>query len=285
MLSWTWPAAAPRFPDLTAKIAPRVSFDISHLLASWPYDPDELSVRVIPGADGRNRIQVRLDLGILQLEMDGRPDGIRPEGHESWLDYFVARQRDHDAAHPDSAAFQLSSEDCALLQREGVQYYHRYLSFWHLEMFELCARDTARNLRLFKFVREHARYERDRLSFDQWRPYVTMMHARAVATPLVRLGQHESALRALQVGIDGIRAYLKEYGQTEQADQCAELVQLEKLYAHVAGQHAPGAPADPRAEQLESLQKQLDQAIAQEAFEEAARLRDEIRQLSQPAGE
>lgn len=258
-----------------------MSFDISHLLSTWPYDPDELSVRVIPGQDGRNRIQVRLDLGVLQLEMDGRPDGLRPEGFESYLDYYSSQQHDHDAAHPDSAAFQLSSEDCAHLQREGVQYYHRYLSFWHLEMFELCARDTARNLRLFRFVREHARYERDRLAFDQWRPYVTMMHARAVATPLVRLGQHESALKALQVGIDGIRDYLAEYGQSEQADQCAELVQLEKLYAHVESQHAPGAPPDPKAEQLQSLQKQLDQAISQEAFEEAARLRDEIRQLSE----
>jgi len=260
-----------------------VSLDISHILSSWPYDPDELSVRVVAGDDGKSRIQVRLDLGVLQLEMDGRPDGLRPEGSESWLDHFLQRQKDHDAAHPDSAAFQLSSDDCAFLQREGVQYYHRYLSFWHLEMFELCARDTARNLRLFRFVHDHARYERDKLAFDQWRPYVTMMHARAVATPLVRLGQHEAALRALQVGIDSIRAYLDEYGQTEQADQCAELVQLEKLYAHVAAQHAPGAEPDPSAERMQALQKELDQAISQEAFEEAARLRDEIRKLSDDA--
>ena len=73
------------------------------------------------------------------------------------------------------------------LLREGVQYYHRYISFWHLERYELCARDTNRNLRLFAFVREHARHTRDKLQFDQWRPYVTMMHARAVATPLIGL--------------------------------------------------------------------------------------------------
>lgn len=257
-----------------------MSSDISHILTSWPYDSDELSVRVVAGDDGRNRIQVRLDLGLLQLELDGRPDGLRPESSESWLDHFQLRQKQHDAANPDSAAFQLSSDDCALLQREGVQYYHRYLSFWHLEMFELCARDTARNLRLFRFVHDHARYERDKQAFDQWRPYVTMMHARAVATPLVRLAQHEAALRAIQVGIDGIRAHLAEYGQSEQADQCAELVQLEKLYAHIAAQHAPGAEPDPRAERMQELQRALDQAIAQEAFEDAARLRDEIRTLA-----
>lgn len=258
-----------------------MSFDISHLLADWPYDPDELSVRVITGDDGRERIQVRLDLGVLQLEMNGRPDGIRPHGHESWLDYYAAQQQQQDRANPDGAGFQLSSEDCAHLQREGVQYYHRYLSFWHLERFELCARDTARNLRLFRFVVDHARYERDRMAFDQWRPYVTMMHARAVATPLVRLGQHEAALRAIQVGIDGIREFLDAYDQGEQSDQCAELVQLEKLYAHVSTLQSPSTPPDARAEQLNELQKQLDQAIAQEAFEEAARLRDQIRDMAE----
>ena len=96
-------------------------------------------------------------------------------------------QRAHDTAHPDSAPFTLSDTDCERLLREGVQYYHRYLSFWHLDRFELCARDTRRNLLLFKFVREHAKNERDRMRFDQWRPYVIVMHSRAVATPFVEL--------------------------------------------------------------------------------------------------
>jgi len=68
---------------------------------------------------------------------------------DSWYDYHLRRQREHDAANPDAASYVLEPEDCAELLREGVQYYHRYLSFWHLELYELCARDTERNLRLF----------------------------------------------------------------------------------------------------------------------------------------
>ncbi len=71
--------------------------------------------------------------------------------------YHQRRQSEHDAANPDGAPYLLEPEDCAELLREGVQYYHRYMCFWHLGFYELCARDTERNLRLFAFVREHAR--------------------------------------------------------------------------------------------------------------------------------
>ena len=61
---------------------------------------------------GRGKVQLRVDLGILQMEMNGRPDGHRPEGFESWLDYYEYLQQAHDETHPDSAPFLLSEEDC-----------------------------------------------------------------------------------------------------------------------------------------------------------------------------
>jgi hypothetical protein len=158
-----------------------VTKDLTPILDGWEHDPDRFSVRIVPGEDGRDKIQVRLDLGVLQMEIDGRPDGQRPEGHESWLAAFRHRQREHDAANPDGASFQLSPKDCQLLLREGVQYYHRYLSFWHLQRYELCARDTSRNLKLFAFVKEFAAKDQDRLMFDQYRPYVSTRASRASA--------------------------------------------------------------------------------------------------------
>lgn len=268
-----------------------VSKDISTILAGWPYDPERVSVRIVKGLDGRDKIQVRLDLGLLQMEMDGRPDGQTAEGFESWLDYFMSRQREHDAANPDRAAFVLEREDCAKLLREGIQYYHRYVSFWHLQRYELCARDTNRNLRLFAFVREHARHQRDRLQFDQFRPFVTMMHARAVATPMAELGQFEAALKAIDAGIAGIRRFLEEYQQEDQAAECGELSQLQRwrdeiialLKASDDGSvtvDSPLAKADGELEEIEDLRQRMEAAIADERFEEAARLRDEIRRRS-----
>ena len=107
-----------------------------------------------------------------------------------------------------------------------MQYYYRYLSFWHLKRYELCARDTNRNLKLFKFVREYAKLDRDKRQFDQWRPYVTKMHSQAVATPLVEMGQYDAALKAIEAGIAAIRQFLEDYRQTENAEQCVELVLL-----------------------------------------------------------
>ena len=175
-----------------------MSDDISKILRDWNFVPGEINARTVPGDDGREKIQLRLDLGVLQLEIDGRPDGRRVEGHESWLDFYRDRQQEHDRENPDAAPFMLEADDCQNLLREGIQYYHRYLSFWHLSRYEQCARDTNRNLRLLAFVREFARRPQDKLQFDQWRPYITMMHARAVAAPLVELDDLEPAIKAIE---------------------------------------------------------------------------------------
>jgi hypothetical protein len=172
--------------------------------------------------------------------------------------------------------------------REGVQYYHRYVCFWHLNWYELCARDTERNLRLFKFVREHARHDRDKLRFDQWRPYVTMMHARAVATPLVELEQWDAAAGVVDAGIRGIERFLEEYNQVQRASELGELTFLRKWREEIQakiqeqGGAAVEAPADVAAKppnRAAELRSQIELAIAEERFEDAAVLRDELKRI------
>lgn len=279
-----------------------MSQDIGAALEGWQYDPESVTVRIIVGDDGREKVQLRLDLGLLQMEVTGRPDGQRPHDCESWLDHYEAQQRKHDSEHPDGPAFQLGPSECTNLLREGIQYYHRYLSFWHLDRYAECARDTARNLRLFRFVHEYARRERDKLQFDQFRPYVTLMHTRAVATPLVNAGEFAAALESIDRGIGGIQAFLEEYEQTARADQCRELVELEAWRREVEelagaerraeGDGASGATArsstgsealtelPAHADPLAQLKAQLESAVAEERFEDAARLRDEIHRRS-----
>ncbi len=255
-----------------------MSKDISKTLGGWQFDPDHVSVRIVAGEDGRDKIQLRLDLGLLQMEFDGRPDGEKVEGCDSWFEFYLARQQSHDAANPDGLPFVLESDDCGRLLREGIQYYHRYISFWHLERYELCARDTSRNLRLFAFVREHARHQKDKLMFDQWRPYVTMMHARAVATPLAELHDYEAAIGVIDAGIAGIRQFLSEYNQLENAESCTELAQLARWRDQLASK-GPGrfAPQPEPQHPLLQLKEELDLAIMEERFEDAVRLRDQIR--------
>lgn len=256
-----------------------MSKDISHILADWGYVPDDVTVRIVKGDDGRDKIQLRVDMGLLQMELDGRPDGLRPEGGESWLAYYERQQQAYDAAHPDSAPFLLAEEDCVRLWREGVQYYHRYLSFWHLKLYDLCARDTARNLRLFAFVRAHARDDRYKIQFDQWRPYVIMMNARSVAEPLIQRKRFEQGLHAIEAGIDAIRDFLDEYRQSHRADECAELVSLEHWRDEILAKEQEAQEARPNSA-IRILRERLDAAVAAEEFEKAARLRDKIRRLT-----
>lgn len=257
--------------------------DISRIVNDWPYDADETMVRIIRGVDGKEKIQLRLELGLMQMELDGRPDGRLIEGTESWLAYFVAEQGRHDAEHPDGKPFQLEPEDCKKLLQEGVQYYHRYISFWRLERYELCARDTGRNLKLFEFVRRFARRERDKLEFDQWRPHVTMMRTRAIATPLIELDDTEAAVRVIKHGIEAIEQFLKDYGQEDRAADCQELVHLERWRDELTGE-AKGDPKQLTAEELPKsplnrLREELEEAITQERYEDAASLRDQIARL------
>ena len=250
--------------------------DISQSLEGWDYDPDRVSVRIVKGDDGRDKVQLRLDLGLLQMEFEGRPDGRRIAGCGSWLEFYQKQQRHHEARDPDGVPFQLESEDCARLLREGVQYYHRYISFWHLERYELCARDTNRNLKLFDFVHTYALHTKDKLQFDQWRPYVTMMHARAVATPLIGLRQYRAALGAIDAGIAAIRRFLVEYEQLHNAENCSELAFLLRWRDEVASKDSGASSREP-VDPVARLQAELEQAVADERFEDAARLRDTIR--------
>jgi hypothetical protein len=259
-----------------------MSNDLTRILNKWPFDPESVLVRTVPGDDGLGKIQLRVDLGILQMEMNGRPDGLHPEGFESWLEFYEHQQQAHDDANLDSAPFLLSEGDCVRLWRESMQYYHRYLSFWHLELFELCARDTARNLRLFAFVRAHASDDRHKLQFDQWRPYVTMMHTRAVATPLFQQQLHDEGLKVVEAGIEAIREFLDEYNQSQRAEECVELVSLERWREEILSKEERAAARRPKSA-IQILRRDLDAAIAAEEFEEAARLRDQIRRLSEEA--
>jgi hypothetical protein len=57
-----------------------MSFDISPLLEQWDYQPGQLVVRKFLGRDGVEKIQLRVDLGLLQMNAQGRPDGKHPHG-------------------------------------------------------------------------------------------------------------------------------------------------------------------------------------------------------------
>src|SRR5436853_2292307 len=86
--------------------------DIASVLRGWDYEPGTINVRKVNGLDGSPKLQMRLDLGLLQMELTGRPDGLKPHGCESLLDYFEARLADHRRRNGTELGFQVTGTDC-----------------------------------------------------------------------------------------------------------------------------------------------------------------------------
>ena len=65
--------------------------DIDRILQEWPYEPGEISARLVRAADGREVVQMRVEMGLLQLETEGRPDGQQPSGGRTYFEYLAQR--------------------------------------------------------------------------------------------------------------------------------------------------------------------------------------------------
>ncbi len=245
--------------------------DLTDLLKSWPFQQGRINVRSVPGKDGTPKMQIRLELGVLQLEMTGRPDGQTPHGHESLLHYHRSRLVEYSRKTGRAEGFVLTEEECAALRDEAVQYYHRYVGLFVLENFDGVIRDTRRNLEVLDLCRDHASTEQDRGVLEQFRPYITMMRTRAEASKWVAAGEVKSALASIDAGLDEIRAAMDEIGAGDRFDQANE-VQL------LRGMREMLVPKLPVSQKME-LQERLKAAILAENYELAAILRDELKLL------
>src|SRR5438309_9701607 len=178
-----------------------MSVDLNTVLEDWPHENDTIKVRKIIGLDGREKLQLPIDLGVLQMEMTGRPDGRRPHNCESLLAYHQSRAVRADEQAED---YELSPEQCTELQQEGIQYYHRYLSLFQINDYAGVVRDTQRNLDLFDFVAAHTDREELAWSMQQFRPYVLMMNTRAKASIFLAQGKFPEAIHEIEEGRDAI---------------------------------------------------------------------------------
>lgn len=244
------------------------SKDIAPVLKGWDYEAGSINVRKIVGVDGKEKLQMRLDLGLLQMEVHGRPDGVRPHGKESYLEYFEEKLIRHKREKGSVEGFALTGSQCQQLREEAVMYYHRYLSLFILGDFPSVVRDTARNLRVLDLCGEYASEEGDRLVLEQYRPYIIMMNTRARASLLFKDEEFAKAYRTVTEGLDAIRAFFARFGQEESFQKSNEVKILKRFARDIKRK----LPVDP----LEKLQGKLERAVKREDYEEAARLRDEI---------
>jgi hypothetical protein len=245
--------------------------DLSGFLEAWPYDSDR-TVRMIRGADGRRKVQVRLPLGVEQYELDGRPDGLRPKGCRSLLRYWEKRLGTHRRRHGSDENFLLPTDACEGLREEAILYYYRYLLLFQIGEYGRCARDTARNLRCLDLVSRYGETEEDRDSLEQYRAYIVRMNRASRALLAVGRRQYNVALGELKAGIRQIEA-LEEGEPAHSIEKRRSLAFLRQMAEEVRRKK----PLSPR----ERLERTLQRAVAEENYELAAEIRDRLRDIDE----
>ena len=239
----------------------REARDIDALLASWPLRPGEVNARMVKAAGGREVIQMRVDMGLLQLETEFRPDGERPGGADTYFDYLVGEViREGDD-------FELSDEQCTEADREFVQFYHRRVCWLSLREYARAAKDADHSLAFMDFVREHSPDEEWTLSHEQYRPFVLFHRVQAGALAALEDDGPEAAICEINAGLDRFRDLFEEYDAADQFAEDELVLRLEEMRENVRSRYDVGL----------TLDEQLAEAVRAENYELAAELRDQLR--------
>lgn len=234
--------------------------DITAVLADWPYQPGVVSARLVAAADGREVIQLRVELGLLQMETEHRPDGQQPGGAPTYLDLM------DQAALAEGEKFELSDEQAEELDREFIQYYHRRICWLALREFDRAVGDADHTLRLMDFAAAHSGDEEWVVSHEQYRPFVLFHRTQAAA--LFRLTEEgpEEAVEEINAGLERIREVYSRFEAEEEFSEDELAEQLRRLQEWIRENYSVGR----------TLREQLADAVASEQYELAAQLRDEL---------
>ncbi|MGA1224628.1 MAG: UvrB/UvrC motif-containing protein [Phycisphaerales bacterium] len=234
--------------------------DLTHLLGDFPFEPGRVNVRLVTARDGREVLQVRVELGVLQMECDGRPDG-----GASVLDEMLGGE---DALGARKAP--LAAVKAAALRLEAVQLQQRSVAFLALGDPSRALRDADAALAAIELVaRRGESHEREWA--DGARFSVLVLRTRCASKGHLADGRPRDAARTVEAGLEAMRGAADRIGLADAFDSLGDVVALRALRDALV----PQLPPAQRAE----LEARLRAAIQAENYELAAILRDELRML------
>ncbi len=207
--------------------------DIGSILESWEYDPNIINVRKIVGDDGKEKIQIRVALGILQMEVDGRPDGKTPYDEESLLDYYKSLIKSIDELDG-TGEFLFTDQDMKDIEAEIMQYYHRRMCFFILKDYAHAKRDAEHNLQLMDLIKRYCKDEEYVRSHERYRPFVIMEMTRAASLEYLNRNDYANAMKSISDAINSIESFYSENGINEnEMKKIPELILLRRWRAKV----------------------------------------------------
>ena len=247
--------------------------DIDEAVQGWPYDPEpgEVIAREVKARDGRTVVQVRVELGILQMEVGGRPDGSRPQGFATYLDYLRYRAASR-AQTPGAKAppWLMSREHRLAADWEFVQYYHRRVAWLALQRYDKALLDADHTLALMDYVCRHGADEEYIASHERFRGLVIFHRTQATAALALERRKPEEAIDLVRDGVRKLGDHHEKWAvdhETTETPNLSLIEQLNVLESEIRKNFAVE----------KTLREQLDEAVAAEDYERAARLRDQIR--------
>lgn len=247
-----------------------MTLDLNTLFADWPDTGEGVSARVIDAEDGQPYLQLRIELGVLQMFPDGRPDGERYRTSPNVL-HFVQKGM--------SRGRTLTEADWSELKRELQQFNYRRVAFTSLAERALeanrpedarahllrCVRDIDHCIQIVKAM-EEGRAE-GAGSQALMIPTLIFNRARQLAHLRITEQRQAEAIEEAEAGAAALERFFSENGAEPAGDEGSPGVrELRALANSLRGGEAG----------VEPLERQLAEAIEREDFEAAARIRDQI---------
>ena len=256
-----------------------MTLDLDELVHGWDCPPGELQARVAVGRDGQELLQVRVDLGLMQMFPAGRPDGQRYHGLASTQEYVAHELRVGGQA--------LAAADWQELHRELLQLNYRRLACAHLAEEAFHADDAAGARRwlaqaladidaCLAHVQLLARHDADAHGCSPLRPTLVFDRARLSAQLRIVEERFEEAIEEAETGAGALESLLTELGFAQELrDEDPGVRYLRDLGRKLRLEYGVA----------QTLRERLDEAIEKEDFEGASEIRDEMRRRATGRGD
>lgn len=246
--------------------------DIDEAMQGWPSnsEPGDVVAREIAARDGRKVLQIRVELGVLQMEVEGRPDGVRPHGYSTYLDYLRNRAGMKSAKAVD---WKMTPEQAVEVDREFSQFYHRRVAWLTLQRYDRALGDADHSLALMNFVARHSASPEYIDSHERFRGLVLFHRTQAAAALALERRKPDEAVDSVREGVERLTDHQRDWSTDLERDDTPNetlIAQLRVLEDEIRKNF----------EVEKTLGEQLDEAVADEDYEKAARLRDQIRARS-----
>ncbi|MSR41555.1 MAG: hypothetical protein EXS10_06605 [Phycisphaerales bacterium] len=250
-------------------IASRLAAGVQEALRGWQPALTEPRARVVTLPDGTEAIQVRLELGLLQMSVTGRPDGIRFGEFETLLEATLAEGGSHPNAREGVGGH---SALASRLRIESAQFQRRAEAWLEARLPERAVADADLALRSLGGAARIAFAAEDRIALDaisSARFPLTALRVRAEAAALLAAGLGERVRQSIDAGLERLRVVARDASLGAPFELLSEVLLLSAMRDNLV----PKLPGSARTE----LESRLRAAVLSENYELAAILRDELR--------